>query len=52
MDMQFIARRVANTMFDCVSVRKRPGEPADSQQAFSLAKPGKTEINLGFSGQA
>ena len=33
-------------------VRKRPGRPADSRQAFSPAKPGQDEIDLGFSGQA
>ena len=35
-----------------VSVRKRPGRPADSRQAFSPARPGQSETDLGFSGQA
>ena len=34
------------------SVRKRPGRPADSRQAFSPARPGQSETDLGFSGQA
>ena len=33
------------------SVRK-PGRPADSRQAFSPARPGQGETDLGFSGQA
>ena len=34
------------------SVRKRLGRPADSRQAFSPARPGQSETDLGFSGQA
>ena len=34
------------------SVRKRQGRPADSRQAFSPARPGQSETDLGFSGQA
>jgi len=34
------------------SVRRRPGRPADSRQAFSPARPGQCETDLGFSGQA
>ena len=36
----------------CTSVRKRPGRPADSRQAFSPARPGHGETDLGFVGQA
>ena len=35
-----------------ISVRKRPGRPADSRQAFSPARPGQGETDQGFSGQA
>jgi len=35
-----------------ISVRKRPGRPTDSQQAFSPARSGQGETDLGFSGQA
>jgi len=35
-----------------ISVRKRPGRPADSRQAFSPARPGQSETDLSFSGQA
>ena len=35
-----------------ISVRKRPGRPEDSRQAFSLARLGQSETDLGFSGQA
>jgi len=35
-----------------ISVRKRPGRPTDSRQAFSPARPGQGETGLGFSGQA
>jgi len=34
------------------SVRKRPGRPTDSRQAFSPARPGQGETDLGFVGQA
>ena len=34
-----------------ISVRKQPGQPADSRQAFSPARPGQDETDLGFSGQ-
>jgi len=34
------------------SVRKRPGRPADNRGAFSLARPGQCETDLGFVGQA
>ena len=34
------------------SVRKRPGRPADNRPAFSPARPGQCETDLGFVGQA
>jgi len=34
------------------SVCKRPGRPADNRPAFSLARPGQCETDLGFVGQA
>ena len=33
------------------SVRKRPGRPADNRGAFSLARPGQCETDLGFVGR-
>jgi len=35
-----------------ISVRKRPGRPTDSRQAFSPARPGQDETDLVFVGQA
>ena len=36
---------------DVASVPQRPGRPTDSRQAFSPARPGPDETDLGFSGQ-
>jgi len=42
--------KVRGTIGD--SVRKRPGRPADNRPAFSPARPGQCETDLGFVGQA
>jgi len=45
-------QQVPTDLRRCLSVRKRPGRPADNRPAFSPARPGLCETDLGFVGQA